>query len=112
MGRLARLARLLGALGGLGALAWAMRDRFISIAVPREPEPPAFRSQPRPPAGDEDLTRVKGIGPVFAERLKAAGITSFAQLAATSNETLASIADVPPARVETWRKQAQALGAG
>lgn len=38
-----RLLRTVVVLGGLAALAWAMRDRLISIATPREEQPPVFR---------------------------------------------------------------------
>lgn len=38
------------------------------------------------PAGDDQLTRMKGVGPKLAQRLNEAGITSFAQLAALTPE--------------------------
>ena len=93
-------------------MLWAMRDRLISIAAPAEPEPPRFRVVPPPPpmpptdAVMDDLTVVTGIGPVFAARLRAAGIDTFEKLAATDDERLAEVADVPVARVEGWRDQA------
>lgn len=105
-----RFGRILAILGGIGVTIWAMRDRFISLTVPREPEPPSFRSPPSvptvppaSPAGTEqqpvdsksaepdDLTDVRGIGPVFAQRLADAGITTFAQLAATGEEELRKV---------------------
>lgn len=108
-----RFVKVLGIIGAIGAIVWAMRDRFISLTVPKEPEPPAFRNPPPPPAGTsaaeapppqnsadvspteigepDDLTAVKGIGPVFAERLSASGITTFAELAETSEERLAEV---------------------
>jgi polyhydroxyalkanoate synthase len=54
----------------------------------------------------DDLTLVSGIGPVFAARLRAAGIDTFEKLAATDDARLAEIADVPVSRVEGWRDQA------
>ncbi len=96
-------------------MLWAMRDRLISIAAPAEPEPPRFRvvtPPPEMPSTDsvtDDLTRVSGIGPVFASRLRAAGIDTFAKLAASDDATLAEIADVPDSRVEGWREQAARL---
>ncbi len=46
------------------------------------------RSQTLTPAAKDDLTRIKGIGPVFAERLRQAGIDSFEALAAASPDAL------------------------
>lgn len=96
-------------------MLWAMRDRLISIAAPAEPEPPRFRvveSPPEMPSTDsvtDDLTQVNGIGPVFASRLRAAGIDTFAKLAASDDATLARVADVAETRVEGWRDQAARL---
>ncbi|MFQ5433704.1 MAG: helix-hairpin-helix domain-containing protein, partial [Anaerolineae bacterium] len=46
----------------------------------------------------DDLETVKGIGPVFAQRLAAAGIQRIAQLAATDAGTLAGILKVRQGR--------------
>lgn len=51
------------------------------------------------PAGADDLTIIKGIGPKFAETLNAAGITTFAGLAKLSPEELEQI--IKPA---AWQK--------
>lgn len=40
---------------------------------------------PAPPAGADDLTRMKGVGPKLAARLSELGITRFAQIAALSS---------------------------
>jgi predicted flap endonuclease-1-like 5' DNA nuclease len=47
----------------------------------------------------DDLTLLEGIGPTYAARLRENGIASFAQLAATDEETLARVIAVP-----AWRK--------
>lgn len=47
----------------------------------------------------DDFTRIKGVGPVFDGRLKAAGITTFAGLAATPAERIAEIIGWPVERV-------------
>lgn len=66
----------------------------------------------------DDLTKVWGVGPVFAEALKAAGITSFDALAKADLETLrAAIAEGSDtsdasANEETWAEQAAFLAAG
>lgn len=108
-----KIARVLGVLGGLAAVAWAMRNRFVSIATPREPEPPTFRvvtppgTPPTPKSTDpDDLTEVNGIGPVFARRLMEAGISTFADLAKAESHRVAEIAGVPEARVTDWIEQA------
>lgn len=90
-----------------------MRDRLISIAAPREPEPPAFKvipstgiELPAPSEDGFDLTAVKGIGPVYAERLREAGIAGIAELAGAEASAVALAADVPENRAEEWIRQA------
>jgi len=46
----------------------------------------------------DDLQQVKGVGPVFAERLQSAGIATFAHLAALTAEKLAGILDIQEGR--------------
>jgi hypothetical protein len=41
--RMKRFLRVLAVVGGLAGLAWAMRDRLISISATREEQPPTFR---------------------------------------------------------------------
>ena len=43
---------------------------------------------PQAAAGDDDLTRIKGLGPKLAEQLRALGITRFAQIAAWDDEEI------------------------
>lgn len=71
-----------------------------------------------PPAPDgpaDDLTVIKGVGPVLARRLHELGITRFAQLAALTPEQARMIDDVIdfPGRVERerWIEQARELAA-
>lgn len=125
-----RFVRVLSFLAGVAAIVWAMRDRFISLALPREPQPPAFRDpsehphvphrphayEPTPSAtspatpgvGEDDLEEINGIGPVFATRLADRGITTFAALAAVHADELAEAIDTSPARVQDWIDQAKA----
>jgi hypothetical protein len=42
-GGMKRLLRVVAVLAGLAGLAWAMRERLISIPAPREETPPTFR---------------------------------------------------------------------
>lgn len=111
-----RIGRVVGFIGGAAAVVWAMRDRLISIAAPAEPQPPRFRVvKPNPMSTldptnvTDDLTRITGIGPVFAARLRAAGIDSFERVAEAEDATLAEVTGVPESRVEGWRHQASTL---
>ena len=103
-----RLAKIVGIVAGAAALVWAMRDRFISVATSREPEPPTFRTAaPSSPPADIDV--IDGIGPVFAVRLKTAGIDNAAKLAAASPDRVAEAASVSAARARSWIEQAQSI---
>ncbi|MGB7343211.1 MAG: helix-hairpin-helix domain-containing protein [Pirellulaceae bacterium] len=65
----------------------------------------------------DDLTRVEGIGPKVAELINSNGVTTFAQLAATSPETISEwltaaggmMANMKPG---TWPKQAEMAANG
>lgn len=65
------------------------------------------------PEGEgDDLTKIKGIGPVAAGQLKEQGVTTFAQIAALSDEDIARIdANMPfsAEQISDWREQAKAL---
>lgn len=67
------------------------------------------------PAGEpDDLTRIKGIGPVAKRQLAEQGITQFAQVAALSDEDIARIDEAMPFsadQISDWREQAKALAA-
>jgi predicted flap endonuclease-1-like 5' DNA nuclease len=100
-----RLAKIIGVVGGVAAVIWAMRDRFISVATSREPVPPTFRTGPVSPP----VESVEGIGPVFAQRLTAAGIDDVSRLAGASPDLVAEAAGVSGARARTWIDQARGL---
>lgn len=64
------------------------------------------------PGDGDDLTRILGVGPAYAARLHAAGISSFGQLAAATPDQLAALLDVPDWRrpdFPSWLEQAAAL---
>jgi len=66
-------------------------------------------------AAADDLEVIEGIGPKIASVLQAAGITSFAELAATDVERLNEIlqeANLRLAHAETWPEQAGLAAAG
>lgn len=52
-----------------------------------------------PVSSEDDFTVIKGIGPIFDRRLKAANVRTFAQLAALTPEQLAEIIGWTPQRV-------------
>lgn len=132
-----RLARIIAIIGGIVAIVWAMRDRLVSVAISREPEPPAFRTHERPrplenapqpptnkpgrvsvsePETDDsseratnDVRAVKGIGTVFAGRLAEAGITEVRHLAAARPENVAAAAEVALSRASGWVEAARRM---
>ncbi len=69
----------------------------------------------RPRSAGDDLLIIEGIGPVYAAKLQAAGITTFAQLAAADNARLTEIIQAPAWRkvdYDAWREQARLAAAG
>lgn len=95
-----RLAKVVGFVGGAIAVVWAMRDRFISVAASREPQPPHFKTDPPPSSPPVDA--IEGIGPVFAKRLADAGIADVASLASASPDQVAEAASVSAKRARNW----------
>jgi len=65
------------------------------------------------PEGEpDDLTVIKGIGPVAAGQLKEQGLTTFAQLAGLTDEDIARIDEAMPFstdQIKDWREQAKKL---
>ncbi len=98
-----RLLRIVGLVGAIVAVAWAMRDRFISVAASREPEPPRFRAV----EDVEPLAAIDGIGPVYESRLIESGITGIEALAKASPDSVAEAAGVSASRARDWISQAR-----
>ena len=108
---LRNLLRVAGIAIGVGAAVWAMRDKLLPAPnVPDEP-PPRFRTGPEEPvaADGDDLTVIKGIGPVYASRLVQAGIITFAELAKAAAPGVATAAGVSEGIAAAWIEQASAL---
>ncbi len=61
-------------------------------------------------AASDDLTQLNGVGPAAAKKLTEAGVTSFAALAALSDEQIAAI-DTVKVKPE-WVEQAKELAQG
>ena len=103
-----RFAKLIGLLAGVGAIVRLMRDRLVTLTVAREPQPPTFRVPEPVPSPPANLTRIKGIGPAYGERLAAAGIATSEVLASSEPSRVAEVAGVSEARAREWIAQAKA----
>ena len=82
------------------------------------PEPELVAPAPPPEPKADDLTRIEGIGPKISSVLKAAGITTFAQLAAAEPAQLLQVLEEADPRLlrladpRTWPEQAELAAAG
>lgn len=77
-------------------------------AAAAAPAPKA--AAPAAAASDDDLTKITGVGPAAAKKLAEAGLTSFAQIAALSEDDIAGI-DAVKVKPE-WVEQAKELAKG
>jgi hypothetical protein len=115
------ILRIGGVIAGLGAAVWALRDKLLPAPEIPDGPPPRFRTgtgasaesastgnKPGTPGAD-DLTVVKGIGPVYADRLTEAGITTFAELAAADIDAVCEAAKVSESTATSWMEQAATL---
>ena len=98
------LIRIGGGLAGLGAAIWAMSDRLLPSPEIHDEPPPLFRIPVQP----DDLTEIKGIGPVKSKKLNDAGITTFAGIAGLTTDELATIAATSSATAIRWSEDARA----
>lgn len=104
--------------GGIGEVIAAAVHEEVIEAQPAAPEPaPAPEPAAAEPAQVDDLSRIKGLGPKLKGILAGLGVTSFAQIAAWSDEDIARI-DAQlgtfagrPAR-DNWVEQAKLLASG
>ena len=80
------------ALAGSGDEAPAV-DPAPAPAAAEAETPAAVADAPDAPAGDDDLKRLTGVGPAAEKKLHAAGLTTFAQIAALSADEIAKIED-------------------
>ena len=82
--------------------------------APYEPAPMQRPDEPAivpdaAPAVEDDLTKINGIGPVYAGRLRDVDIAGFVALASADTEALAEALDVSAAQVADWQAQAHEL---
>ena len=94
----------------VGAQPWQVPDTPSWVL-----EAARFENQPRLKVAGDDLIRIEGIGPRYNSLLRAAGITTFAQLAAADDAVLADI--IKPKAwqkvdFDEWKQQAALAAAG
>lgn len=99
------LLKVAGVLAGLGAAAWALRDRMLPQPEISAETAPKFRTG----SSSDDLTLINGIGPVYRDRLVAAGIETFAALGASESEEIAETAGTSSSVAAGWVKSAQSM---
>lgn len=102
-----RLIKLVILVAAAGMVIWWLREKSVPIptstAGPVEPFRAPTAAAPDQP---DDLTTIKGIGPVFAAKLEAAGFSTFAEVAAADAAALAAAAGVGEERARGWIRQA------
>lgn len=104
------------------AVTWIYRDKLLLIARPaagtvpriRQAEPTSTSARTLTPAAEgsatiDDLTVIKGIGPVYQSRLGDAGIRTFSELAAADSEKIAGAIDATESMIEDWIDQARRI---
>jgi len=94
-------------------LSGRARKKVEPAAAVKMPAPPPAAATPAPTP--DDLKRIEGIGPKIAGLLQAAGITTFAQLAASDVSRLEQIlsgAGLAMTDPSTWSEQASLAAAG
>ncbi|KUP92661.1 50S ribosomal protein L21 [Tritonibacter horizontis] len=72
--------------------------------------PKAAKAAAPAAAGSDDLSQITGVGPAAVKKLEAAGLTTFAQIAALSEDDIAGI-DAIKIKPE-WVEQAKELAQG
>jgi F-type H+-transporting ATPase subunit gamma len=84
----------------------------VATAVAPEPAKPAKKAK----AAGDDLTKIEGIGPKMSAALVAAGLDTFAKVAATDETTLRAAIEAAGMRLSpqlpTWPHQAQLAANG
>ncbi len=91
-------------------IVWLTREHLLPKPKVTGDALPHYRSTPPPPQSEpDDLTAIKGIGPVYAERLGAAGIGSYRALAESDAAAVAEQIETSEDVVAGWIAQAEAL---
>jgi predicted flap endonuclease-1-like 5' DNA nuclease len=73
-----------------------LKERIASLEARKNPIPLSAKNVPIIDSeGNDNLQAIKGIGPVFAKRLKEAGIVTFEQLSRLKSRQLEEILGTP-----------------
>lgn len=97
---------------GMGTMAGI--GEIVAMAATEEVNAVA---EPAPPSGGDDLGRIKGVGPKLKALLGSLGVTSYAQIAAWSDEDIARVdaqlgSFAGRATRDSWVEQARLLASG
>ena len=103
---LKKLLRLAALLIVAATIVWLTREHLLPSPRVTDEKPPHFRSTPPAPAHD-DLTSIKGIGPVYAGRLAELGVRSFQALSEQDPATTAKRLGTTQQAVTDWVAQAK-----
>lgn len=115
-----KLLRFAGIIALVTAIVWLTREHLLPTPQVSHEPPPHYRSTPPPPEENaapteetpggtpDDLTAIKGIGPVFAAKFEEMGITSFGELAEQDPQTVADAIGTSTNTAHDWITQAQA----
>ena len=92
-------------------------EKLVEAVEAVEEKAPKAPKAPKAKKAGDDLVIIEGIGPKAAEALVAAGIDTFAKLAAASAEEVKAILDASTSKVQhldptTWAQQAQLAADG
>jgi len=103
-----KLIRLLALAALAAAIVWLTREHLLPTPHVSHEPPPHYRSTPPAPSADpDDMTAIKGIGPVYASRLADIGVVSFHALANTDAHTIVSATGASAGAVDEWIAQAK-----
>ena len=100
-----------GTMAGVGEIVAVAAQDEVELAAAEPPAPPSA------PASDDDLTRIKGLGPKIAALLQGLGVSSFAQIATWDDAEIDRVdaqlgAFAGRIRRDDWVEQARLLSAG
>ncbi|KPQ13103.1 MAG: LSU ribosomal protein L21 RplU [Rhodobacteraceae bacterium HLUCCO18] len=101
---------------GAGSTPTAVATEAPKKAAPKKAEPKAEAAPAAEAAAADDLKRLSGVGPALEKKLLAAGVTSFAQIAAWTEADIAEFDEKLSfkGRIERegWVEQAKTLAEG
>ncbi|WP_371741641.1 hypothetical protein [Novosphingobium sp. 9U] len=110
-----------GTFAGIGeVIAYGAQDEARAAEIPASDDPVAEQSAVVPATsepGEDDLRRIKGLGPKLVATLHALGVTRYAQIAAWTDADLDELdpklgAFAGRPRRDSWVEQAQLLAGG